>query len=420
MTANPTTMQDPSANGDWPRHVLLCRDKLAGPGGAERVFLEQAAALIERGIRCTLVLFELADSMRDRVPPEAHLLILDDHRHSDLLFFPKLLRLSRLLRKLRPDCVIAHQSLGDYLRWALLGTRIPYFLIKWNSIFYQAHNTSKYSFLYRRCFDRVRQSFPAYIEGVPARWRAGPLKRLLNELYALRDWLGVHGARKVFSMSSQSQWENQQLYGVTPTIWAPGSRQGSRRVPRDEAVIRSLRQRYGVQDGQAVVLSVNRLEYRKRVETVVEGFILLSAQGVDAKLVIVGDGEQRKGLERRVSEAGLANAVVFTGRISEEMLAHHYHMCDVAVAIIWGSWALAVVEPLVYSKKTLISNEIPDLLEGVPNLFRVEPEPSAVARGFEEALSAVTENSYDVLKDQLNWDGQMDKLLEHMRAAVAR
>jgi glycosyltransferase involved in cell wall biosynthesis len=285
-------------------------------------------------------------------------------------------------------------------------------------VFYQAYDTTKYAFVYRRGFQKVRNSLPAYIHEVPARWQAGPLRRLVNESYAVRDWLGVRGARRLFTLSSQGQWELQQLYGVRAVIWTPGSAQASRIPPRDEGALRTLRHRYGVGEGQPVILSVNRLEYRKRIHVLIDSLRMLSTQGPRPKLVIVGDGEQRGALERQARDAGLSEQVEFAGLVSEASLAHHYHMCDVAVAIIWGSWALSIVEPLLYNKRLVISDEIPDLLQGVPNLFRAAPEPEAVARGLEQALSSVALNSGDVIRLQLDWDSQVDKLLAHVRAGV--
>ncbi len=413
------TLAAPAANASWPQHVCLCRNKLEGWGGAERVFIEQATALVSSGIRCTIVLFKLDEALRKRLPSEADLFVLGDCRYCDLAFFPKLLKLFRLLRKVKPDCVVAHQSMGDYLRWALFGTGIPYFLLRYTSNFYLAYDTTKYSFLFRACLQSVRNSLPAYVEGVPARWKAGPVKRLVNEIYALRDWLGVRGAREVFTLTSQSQWELQQLFGVEPFIWTPGSSQASGVPPRDEDAIRVLRDSYGIRECEPVILSVNRLEYRKRVATLIEALPILLSRGVEAKLVIVGEGEQLDTLEQQARDEGVSEAVRFVGLVSEDWLPHHYHLCDVAVSIIWGSWALSVVEPLLYNKRLVISDEIPDLLEDVPNLFRVKPEPEAVAAGLEKALAATPQDSSRLLVKQLDWDDQMDKLLERMRSSRA-
>ena len=389
-------------------------------GGAERVFVEQVNALVESGYRCTLLVFDLEDRIRSLLPDEAEIIVLGQGRYDDVMFLPKLWKLARCLRRVRPDCVIAHQSLHDYLRWALVGTGIPYFLLKYTSIFHLAYDTTKYSFIHRGSFHTVRSSLASYRQGVPERWRAGPKRRAVNLSYALRDWLGTRAARCVFALTPQSRWQLRQLYGIDPIIWTPGSGQARARPASDPSAIRALRERYGIAEGQSVILSVNRLECSKRVDLVVEGMRLLSERGPAPKLVIVGDGEERDALERQVSEAGIGDSVAFSGFVDEESLAQHYHMCDVVVTLIWGSWALSVVEPLLYDKNLVISDEIPELLEGVPNIFRAKPEPAAVARAIEQALGAEAGDSYSILKGQLDWHGQNDLLLDHIRRAAGR
>ena len=389
-------------------------------GGAERVFIEQAKALIERGYRCTLLVFDLEDRIRPLLPDGAELIVLGQRRYDDVAFLPKLWKLAGCLRRVRPDCVIAHQSLHDYLRWALVGTGIPYFLLKYESMFHLAYDTTKYSLVFRRGFHKVRGSAAYYVSHVPAHWRAGLKRRLVNESYALRDWLGTRGADQVFTMTSRSRSEIQELYRIDPIPWNPGSAHAARPDPPDDDAVSLLRERYDVKNGQPVVLSVNRLEYRKRVDVLVEAFRVLIERGSDAKLVIVGQGDERGNLERQVRDGGLEGAVRFAGVVEEESLSTHYWMCDVAVAINWGSLTLSMVEPLVYNKKTVLSNELPELLEGVPNIFRAKPEPAAVARAIEQALGAEAGDSYSILKGQLDWHGQNDLLLDHIRRAAGR
>ena len=389
-----------------------------GVGGAERVFIEQANALVEQGYRCTLVLFELDEAIRPMLPADSELIVLGDSRYADVAFLPKLWKLAARLRRINPDCVVAHQSLHDYLRWALLGTGIPYFLLKYTSIFYLAYDTTKYSLIHRGRFENIRGSLASYVEGVPRGWSAGLKRRVVNETYALRDWLGTRSASRVFTLTSRSRWELQQLYGIDPVVWTPGSSPARTQPAPDAGAIRSLRAKYGVEDGQPVVLSVNRLEYRKRVGLIVRSMRLLTERQPRPKLVIVGDGEEREGLEAQAKAAGIGDQIVFAGLVDEVSLAQHYHMCNVAVAVIWGSWALTVVEPLLYNKNTVISNEIPDLLDGVPNIFRATPEPEAVARAIEDALATGAGDSFDALTARLDWHNQNDVLLDYIRLAA--
>ncbi len=67
-----------------------------------------------------------------------------------------------------------------------------------------------------------------------------------------------------------------------------------------------------------VVVFLGRLDEEKYIHEAIEAIEKL--RDLDAKLVIVGDGEMRPRLEARARELGVADRVRFTGRVSDEEL----------------------------------------------------------------------------------------------------
>ncbi len=67
-----------------------------------------------------------------------------------------------------------------------------------------------------------------------------------------------------------------------------------------------------------VVAFLGRLDEEKYIHEAIEAVEKL--QDLDAKLVIIGDGEMRPRLEARARELGIADRVRFTGRVSDEEL----------------------------------------------------------------------------------------------------
>jgi glycosyltransferase involved in cell wall biosynthesis len=67
-----------------------------------------------------------------------------------------------------------------------------------------------------------------------------------------------------------------------------------------------------------VIVFLGRLDEEKYIHEAIEALVRL--QDLDAKLVIIGDGEVRPRLEARARELGLADRVRFTGRVSDEEL----------------------------------------------------------------------------------------------------
>lgn len=69
------------------------------------------------------------------------------------------------------------------------------------------------------------------------------------------------------------------------------------------------------------LLFVGRLVEGKGVDTLIEAFALLAAGHPDLRLVVVGDGPLRPGLEARVMTLGLADRVAFTGALAADAVA---------------------------------------------------------------------------------------------------
>jgi D-inositol-3-phosphate glycosyltransferase len=109
-----------------------------------------------------------------------------------------------------------------------------------------------------------------------------------------------------------------------------------RAIPRAEA-----RTKLGFTSQEKIVLYVGRFDPRKGIETLVRAFAQLrqaSEAADNIKLVIVGGSEpgQADGLERDrigalVEGLGIADAVVFAGRVGHDLLPTYYTAADVCV-----------------------------------------------------------------------------------------
>jgi glycosyltransferase involved in cell wall biosynthesis len=80
------------------------------------------------------------------------------------------------------------------------------------------------------------------------------------------------------------------------------------------------------------LLAVSRLappERRKGLDDLLRALARLRASGVDARLDVAGDGEDRARLERLARELSLAERVTFHGRVAAADLGRLYGACDV-------------------------------------------------------------------------------------------
>jgi 1,2-diacylglycerol 3-alpha-glucosyltransferase len=74
-----------------------------------------------------------------------------------------------------------------------------------------------------------------------------------------------------------------------------------------------FRRRYNIGDTDEVIVFVGRLGSEKNLETLLENFREIHVRRKEAKLMLVGDGPDKKALQERCYELGMTEAVVFTG-----------------------------------------------------------------------------------------------------------
>ncbi|SFN67836.1 Glycosyltransferase involved in cell wall bisynthesis [Pseudonocardia ammonioxydans] len=97
----------------------------------------------------------------------------------------------------------------------------------------------------------------------------------------------------------------------------------------------AFRDRHGIPRESPLVGFVGRLDREKHVDEIVHALALLrggpgrAGAVPDARLVVVGDGEQRGRLQAAARTAGVEHAVTFTGRLDDDEIPDVYTALDV-------------------------------------------------------------------------------------------
>ncbi len=163
----------------------------------------------------------------------------------------------------------------------------------------------------RACGARVVLTF----YGAEVRWVKGPLRAF--------KWFLGRAARRADAAVAISRYtadEVRELADVPLEVipYAVGLR-----APDGPALPRAPRAGF-------TALFVGRLVERKGVPTLIDALALLPL-ALDARLVIVGEGPERAGLEAHARERGVAPRVAFRGRVSDADLQAAYRDADVLV-----------------------------------------------------------------------------------------
>lgn len=163
-------------------------------------------------------------------------------------------------------------------------------------------------------------------------------------------------------------------------------------------------------------LSVGRLETVKRVELAIEG--LAQVPG-DSRLVIVGTGTFRHGLDRRVDELGLGHRVSFLGAVDDERLAALYAGARAVVfAPFDEDYGYVTLEAFAAHRPVVTATDSGGVLEFVEHEgtgLVAEPTGASVGAAMarlagDAALAArLGQAGYDKTR-AISWDGVVEAL----------
>ncbi|HUV61300.1 MAG TPA: glycosyltransferase [Thermoplasmata archaeon] len=108
----------------------------------------------------------------------------------------------------------------------------------------------------------------------------------------------------------------------------------------------SLLARYGL-DGKRVILHVGRLSMEKRLDIILRAMTELKEQDHDLRLLVVGAGPAQEHYRSMARDLGVADEVVFTGFVSDDVLARAYASCDIlALASTFETQGLVILEAM--------------------------------------------------------------------------
>ncbi|HBB98179.1 MAG TPA: hypothetical protein DC054_22570 [Blastocatellia bacterium] len=155
--------------------------------------------------------------------------------------------------------------------------------------------------------------------------------------------------------------------------------------------VRALRERLGIVENEAVILSVGRLSKEKAHADLIKAFKQLCTTNPDlnCKLVIVGDGPEREPLESASAQSGLSQRIIFAGQVTD--VRPFYAMSDIFVlpSLTEGSpnvllEAMAAQVPIV---ATAVGG-VPEIIENEEGALLVPAkDPAALAAAIARLLT---------------------------------
>jgi 1,2-diacylglycerol 3-alpha-glucosyltransferase len=148
----------------------------------------------------------------------------------------------------------------------------------------------------------------------------------------------------------------------------------------------ALRRRFGVEDGDRMLLYVGRLAKEKNVELLLRA-LAIARQG-RLKLVLAGDGPHRSELERQTRVSGLAASVHFLGFVARDDLPDLYASADAFVMPSTTETQGLVLAEALAAGAYVIAADAPQNRDVLGNAgILVSPSAEAIAQALVEAPS---------------------------------
>jgi glycosyltransferase involved in cell wall biosynthesis len=336
-----------------PCHIVVVLPDLAG-GGAERLHILLAKEWVARGIRVDFVLMRRQGELIETIPAGVNLVDFGVTRIRNVL-----LPLTRYLRQVRPDVVLAAMwplTTVAAAAWLLAGRQGRLFLS-----------------------DHTQLSVSSVEE-------LGLSPRLLGLAIRCSYWF----ADGVIAVSRGVKEDLHRLGGLPKqavhVIYNPAATgASSERVPVE------VRDRLWGSGFRHHILAVGKLKAQKDHATLLRAFALLP-ESLGAKLTIVGEGPLRRELEQLVKELKLCGRVALPGFTLDPY--RWYRSADVFVlSSKWEGFGNVIVEALE-SGLPVVSTDCnsgpAEILED-GRFGRLVPvgDAPALARGISDSLQAL-------------------------------
>ena len=385
--------------------IVLYHSAIVNPGGAERLLLEEYNFLRKIGIRTWLLTFNVKkDALFNYKVSDLEVLSGGDN------FLFKVVSLRRRLREINPDLVIsACGSLELYLATAF--TSIPYVLHIHGSLFWFDGDLLKYALIHKGVFNEVRESVMGHKEFIPLKPKCGLVNRIKLEFAAILDYLAVKKAKKIFVLSPHMKWEVAKIYGKDAIVLRGAIRSCLLNYNPRQGIKKKLKL-----TGKKIILSVSRLDPRKRVDVLMKAFAKLITEFNDIVLVIVGTGPNKAKLTALAKKLGLNGRIIFTGYVNDDELWDYYAAWEVFATRAWADFDIAPYEALALQKKVVWSSEMAEDPRMHEYVIVTDPSVDDFAEGIKKALMTKVNTKLDLRR--YTWENYFKTIFKICKEVV--
>ncbi|MEM0002814.1 MAG: glycosyltransferase family 4 protein [Thermoproteota archaeon] len=198
--------------------------------------------------------------------------------------------------------------------------------------------------------------------------------------------------------------------------------------PPSVEVDTNFRRKYA-QDSEKIILFVGRIVDEKGLNVLIGALPYVHKSGINAKLVVVGDGYAINRMKEIAWELGIYDKVYFTGYLSDDELNKVFKISDaLAVPSLYEPFGIVALEGMINRLPVVVSDTggLSEIIEDGTNGLKVPPNNSEeLARRLIALLSdeslrkRISELGYKTAKERYNWGEIAYKTLEVYKKATS-
>lgn len=366
------------------------------PGGAERLVSEEAKYFYQNGCSVSIVTPQYSDDFISDMDIPSGIKIIDyDYPKWEIpggRFIAQTKQIRRQINALQPDVIFSHYFDQEvYLAIKTISEDIPFVCQVNGSPFWFQNNPALYPHRGSEKFTELLTSVPGHTtfqdEDIPSL-----TSRIKAEIHEHLRQRALQESAPTFVISNQVKKEVSELYGIDPFVIRPGVSQSWIEMAEDTPNVNLIDEEYAI-------LSVSRLDPRKRTKKLITAFTELRKRRSDIGLVIAGTGKEEQELRDYAEELGVEDTVKFTGYIQDEELPSYYKSADVFACPGWMSYGLTPLEAYSMGTKVALSTDafVHEILGNQPGVEVVPPQVESWVETFDDLLGSECNINKDVV-----------------------
>lgn len=183
--------------------------------------------------------------------------------------------------------------------------------------------------------------------------------------------------------------------------------------------------------GELTVGTVKSLQPLYQIDKAIKAFAIVSGQMErPVKMLIVGDGPERKKLEQLVSELQLQGKVEFSGNVEHSKIPLYHNQIDVLLNLsVYESFGVSVLEAAACGTVAIVNNvgglkEV--VVDGITGYLVDANNEQAIVSKLEHLLKNDTErnrlalNATEFVRTNYDWKQCLNKMLHEYKSVIKK